>query len=353
MIIVVALFIVVLVGGVFLYNSYQTAQQAAQDQQNITQGKGRLVLAITDAALSLQGLTSVFIDIDKAEVHNSMGAWVLTSNAHRRFDLLDLKNTSVVSLLSNTQVDVENYDQARLTVSKVIVVENGVEKEAKLPSGELKIPLNIQVNAGKISTVILDFMVDKSLHVTGNGKIIFSPVIKVKKSEDAAVETQAGNKLVISNGKQKVDEDFGMDEKGAIKNNFVLTGDLDIDANNAIIVKGGQQKTVTLNLTAQNNSGITGTAQLSEVNGRVKIVLMAPSSLLGANRPPEPAHIHAGSCPNPLAIKYPLNSAVNGKSETTINVSLADLKAQFPLAINMHKSSAQMSVYIACTNVVF
>lgn len=100
----------------------------------------------------------------------------------------------------------------------------------------------------------------------------------------------------------------------------------------------------TVMLTASNNSGVTGTALFEEVGGKVKVTLtMMPKSSVA-----EPAHIHVGVCPVPGDVKWPLTSVVNGKSVTTLNVTMNDLFADGNLAVNVHKSAKEVSVYISC-----
>jgi hypothetical protein len=103
------------------------------------------------------------------------------------------------------------------------------------------------------------------------------------------------------------------------------------------------KKTVTL--TGENNSGQSGTALLEEIDGKVKVMI----DLTGTKyKDPQPAHIHIGVCPGVGAVKYPLTNVVAGKSTTVLTVSMADLAAAGPLAINVHKSAAEASVYTAC-----
>lgn len=99
-------------------------------------------------------------------------------------------------------------------------------------------------------------------------------------------------------------------------------------------------------LTAQNQSGQTGTMKLEEVDGQVKVTLDLTS--LGSTA--QPAHIHLGACPTPGEVKYPLTNVVSGKSTTVLSVSMKDLLAQLPLAVNVHKSAAEASVYTACAD---
>ena len=102
---------------------------------------------------------------------------------------------------------------------------------------------------------------------------------------------------------------------------------------------------MNISLSAQNNYNESGIANLKEMSGRVIVTL----SLVGyMPNVAQPAHIHMGVCPGVGAVRYPLNSAVNGKSITVLDVTLAQLKQQLPLAINVHKSTADVSTYTSC-----
>jgi hypothetical protein len=102
-------------------------------------------------------------------------------------------------------------------------------------------------------------------------------------------------------------------------------------------------------LAPQNESGEHGTATLLQgVNG-VIVRLRVAGAPDGVD---QPAHIHKGTCskldPKPL---YPLKTIVGGISQTTVaNVTLADLmKGDY--AINVHKSTKEVAVYVACGNI--
>ena len=100
----------------------------------------------------------------------------------------------------------------------------------------------------------------------------------------------------------------------------------------------------------ENESGQSGNAVLSEVDGKAKVVL----DLMGGPKDiMQPAHIHSGPCSDIGAVRYPLVFPVNGKSETMLEVSLGELRATAPLAINVHKSKEEITVYTACGDIVF
>lgn len=104
---------------------------------------------------------------------------------------------------------------------------------------------------------------------------------------------------------------------------------------------------IVVALEAQNGSGQDGTATLADVDGKVRVTI----ALTGAQPGAEPSHIHAGSCPTPGAVTYPLNPVSQGRSETDVAVSMADLLNQLPLAINVHKSADELGVYVACGDI--
>jgi len=107
---------------------------------------------------------------------------------------------------------------------------------------------------------------------------------------------------------------------------------------------------ILVNLSEQNESSQSGTATLTEANGKVKVTL----KLTGAPKDAaQPAHIHKGACPDVGAVLHPLNSPVNGMSETILDTTFAKLKTELPLGINVHKSAAESKVYVSCGDLKF
>ena len=105
---------------------------------------------------------------------------------------------------------------------------------------------------------------------------------------------------------------------------------------------------VIVNLSSQNNSGESGTGTLKAMEGKthIELALTGSSALV-----PQPAHIHMGSCLALGGVKYPLTFPIDGASETMLDVSLEQLLSELPLAINVHKSPQEASVYVACGDV--
>jgi len=113
----------------------------------------------------------------------------------------------------------------------------------------------------------------------------------------------------------------------------------------ALAVPVAAQETVTIRLREQSGSGQSGTAVLTAMGNQTRVVVTLSNPPAGVA---QPAHIHEGTCANlnPQP-KYPLQSVMNGRSETVVDVPLSQLLAgQF--AINVHKSQQEISTYVAC-----
>ncbi|OGE73542.1 MAG: hypothetical protein A3I07_01620 [Candidatus Doudnabacteria bacterium RIFCSPLOWO2_02_FULL_42_9] len=107
-------------------------------------------------------------------------------------------------------------------------------------------------------------------------------------------------------------------------------------------------RTFVVQLKAQNNSKQNGVARLKMEGDKVKVEINVSSSTKDVQ---QPAHIHLGSCTSLGDVKYALNNVVNGKSVTLIDTTLDEIIASLPLAVNIHKSAAEASVYYACGDV--
>ncbi len=116
----------------------------------------------------------------------------------------------------------------------------------------------------------------------------------------------------------------------------------------AVALVGAAASPVTVHLMAQNGSGQSGTATLTQ-NGSDVVVSVTMSGVPSGVA--EPAHIHPGTCaklnPSP---KYPLTNATLGTTTTTIhNVQLSSLLGG-NYAINVHNAK-NLSIYVACGDI--
>jgi hypothetical protein len=107
---------------------------------------------------------------------------------------------------------------------------------------------------------------------------------------------------------------------------------------------------VTFELSTQSGLGQSGIAIFTKgLNDKVEVRLAMEG---GTFTEPQPAHIHLGSCPTPGAVKYPLTDVIDGVSVTNLEVTWDEMMASGEkLAINVHKSAQEVSVYTACGDI--
>ena len=105
---------------------------------------------------------------------------------------------------------------------------------------------------------------------------------------------------------------------------------------------------ITFPMHAQNGSGETGTATLTDLHGRTRVVIgLKHENTTGI----QPAHIHLGSCAhlNPVP-KYPLKPVVLGHSNTIVDLPISTLLAG-GMAVNVHESAKMIKRYVSCGDI--
>ena len=115
-----------------------------------------------------------------------------------------------------------------------------------------------------------------------------------------------------------------------------------------IVPASAATSTLTVSLAAQNGSGESGTATLTQQGANVQVVIAikgAPATT------PQPAHIHNGTCSDLGGVAYSLTSLVNGASTTLVKGVTIDDLIKGTKAINVHESAADLGKYVACGNI--
>ena len=107
------------------------------------------------------------------------GKWIsIPVSGPNPFDLLKLQG--IDELLGTAQLQAGRYTQIRLVLTKVeVALGGGALQEATVPSGELKFVRPFDVITGGTTDIELDFDAQKSVNVTGSGKVTVKPVVKL------------------------------------------------------------------------------------------------------------------------------------------------------------------------------
>ena len=155
-------------------------------------GKGTLVLQITDAPSDLN-IQKALVTLSMVQVHKSGDAmgnstdnttelstdagWMTIVSEPQTFDLIAIKD--VKELLGSNTLEPGKYTQIRLTVEKAVVTIDDQEYDLTVPSTKLKLIHPFTIEAGKNTTLTLDFDAQQSITSTGSGKFNLRPTIKV------------------------------------------------------------------------------------------------------------------------------------------------------------------------------
>ena len=122
------------------------------------------------------------------------------------FDLLKVKG--IEEFFGEAEVEAGKYTQMRLIVDKAeVALGDNEPQEAEVPSQKLKFVRPFDVVPGEVTTILIDFDADKSVTVTGAGKIIVKPVVKLAITQGQAADKDGDNNgtPTVQEGEQKPD----------------------------------------------------------------------------------------------------------------------------------------------------
>ena len=164
---------IVFLSGVFL------ASCDKEDNKN-PESKATVQLMLTDAPATYD---AVNIDIREVMIHTETEGWVSVPLEHPGvYNLLEFSN-GIDVLLGTVEIAPGNLSQVRLVLgNENSVVVDGVTYPLTIPSGAasgLKLNLHSVLEGGYFYRFWIDFDAARSIHVTGNGKFMLKPVIRL------------------------------------------------------------------------------------------------------------------------------------------------------------------------------
>jgi hypothetical protein len=202
------------------------------------ESQGHVAFFVKDAPVD--DLSSVFVTFSNVEVHRAGSAaehdggnetqemdggnetaeiddgndtksssWKVIVNSTTTVDLLNFTGDAS-AFLGEANITTGKYTQIRITVDEAwgLLKADGSRVNLTIPSGKLKIVSSWTVEAGKTTVLTVDFLLDKSIHKTGNGEWKLKPVLKLitEKSERKDVEElkEKGRAAEKSKGKKPV-----------------------------------------------------------------------------------------------------------------------------------------------------
>ena len=140
---------------------------------------------------------AVLVTFSSARAHRSDSDWTvvpfINAATSRTCDLKKLETSEDV--LGSAALPAGHYTQVRLVVqSATLFFDNastgsacassiappaGASATLDIPSGEVKLNREFDVSASSTTTMLIDFDGNGSIHLTGNGRYMMSPVITI------------------------------------------------------------------------------------------------------------------------------------------------------------------------------
>ena len=150
-----------------------------------TPGTGKIDIYVTDPPPP--EMDEIWVTIKNLSVHKTGGSWTTIAESPAEFDLKAIEG--IEEYFGSKIVDEGKYTQIRMEVDSVRIVVGEDEYQAKVPSGEIKLVGTFEVEADATTAITLDFNGKESVHVTGNNRYMFKPVIKLLVDHGSSGET--------------------------------------------------------------------------------------------------------------------------------------------------------------------
>lgn len=274
---IVGIIIIIAVGYFIAINVKSTPADYAPATESTSTTRGEINISFTDATADIKNVSEVTLNVNKVELYSETKGWVSVSNNSAQYQLLDLHAKGQTKTYASVSVPTDTYSKIRVALGDVVLkMKAGADKTAAVPNRTLDIQSIVNVKENATTSVKIDVLADKSLHLTAKGDYVFAPVVKIESRSDARIDTSADGIVTISEGSLDSTSTVGMDVDGSIKADFEIKSDvkLDVGSDGVINVIGGMLKT-----TASSSSGSTvasstiNSTSSVNVNGTVKSLL--------------------------------------------------------------------------------
>ncbi len=137
---------------------------------------------------------SLFVTFDSLEAHHVELGWIslplLTTPCV--VDLLQFSGDRKTEIVPPVELPTGKYTQIRIGVAEAkIVTDTDQTIPVKVPSNSLKTSssFEFEVKGGGSVDLVCSFVLNKSLHITGNGKYMLKPVLHLAVAREAATIT--------------------------------------------------------------------------------------------------------------------------------------------------------------------
>jgi len=196
------------------------------------------ILQILAADPPPPGVSKVLIEVGNIEARLAKGSesgWISVTREAQTFDLL--KIAEVQKFLGESMVEPGTYTAIRFQINRAIVVVDGVEHHAKVPSDRIELKRPFRVEEGRVTVITLDFDGEKSLRAIAQGEYLLKPEILVFAQEPS----QKGKGAPIKEERRSDDGRKGgssVEPPESPERRVELEGDVEAMNQGSLIIRG-------------------------------------------------------------------------------------------------------------------
>ncbi|MGC9010604.1 MAG: DUF4382 domain-containing protein [Candidatus Micrarchaeia archaeon] len=211
----IAVVLIALLGISYLFAYMPQNAELLNIGPNSTILPGVTAFSVSDAP-SLYNVTSLYIRINKIELHSIEGKWYRL-NTNTSLDLVQLRNISKV--IAAAKIPSGTYNEIVLSIGGANATINGDVVGVFVPSHNLRIVTTFNITNDSANAVNIDFKLEESIHILGNGNVILAPVIGISYGYNKTMITKES---ILHKAKWKDIGVFGMNENGTMVPNKEL-----------------------------------------------------------------------------------------------------------------------------------
>ncbi|MEM3841427.1 MAG: DUF4382 domain-containing protein [Candidatus Micrarchaeaceae archaeon] len=222
--------IIIIIAAAIYINTGSVQIQNLQLAPGSIAPNGVTVMEVSDSP-QYYNISAVNITLSSALLHSSTGKNYIVK-INKTVDLVKLRNIS--EILGAAKLAYGNYTYIALFIKNASATVSGKTVSVFIPSSKILIPERFNITPNVTNWISLDFNLERSLHFTGNGKIIMLPVIYYSNGFNASIQVSSNyTPIFIKKGRiQWNNSAFGMESNGAISRNF------SIPLNQSMVIKG-------------------------------------------------------------------------------------------------------------------
>ncbi|MEC8221159.1 MAG: DUF4382 domain-containing protein [Nanoarchaeota archaeon] len=180
---------------------------------------GELYITVTDAAANMDAVTRVDATIANAQVYSETQGWVDVQSEEKTYNLLEYRNGAKQAFIGNANISAQEYSKVRFDLESIVITHtNGTTQESEIIRKDFEFDQKTSIKSNTTNTLLLDIIVDESLHKTEEGEYVFATVVKseaksnvnVDASNEADVKTNGGSVISATKVGTDIDGNIGV-----------------------------------------------------------------------------------------------------------------------------------------------